>query len=52
MRKVCVFVMIFWMEANGGGNEMSGWGMSRASKQAKEHKKWTWEVEVMVNLVL
>ena len=32
MWKVGVFVMIFWMEANGGGIEMSGWGMSRASK--------------------
>ena len=40
------------MEANGGGNDMSGWGMSRASKRAKEHKKQTWEVDVMVKLVL
>ena len=37
----------FWMEANGGGNDMSGWGMSRASKRAKEHKKRTSDVEDM-----
>ena len=35
------------MEANGGGNDMSGWGMSRASKRAKEHKKQTSDVEDM-----
>ena len=30
----------------------SGWGMSRASKQAKEHEKRTWEVEIMAKMVL
>ena len=45
-------MMIFWMGANGGGSGMSGWGMSRASKRAKEHEKRTWEVEVMAKMVL
>ena len=31
--------MIFWMGVNGGGSRMSGWGLSRASKRAKEHEK-------------
>ena len=52
MRKVGVFVMIFWMGVNGGGSGMSGWGMSRASKRAKEHEKRAWEVEVMAKMVL
>ena len=42
----------FWMGVNGGGSGMSGWGMSRASKRAKEHEKRTWEVEVMAKMVL
>ena len=45
-------MMIFWMGANGGGSGMSGWGMSRASKRAKEHEKWTWEVEIMAKMEL
>ena len=52
MRKVGVFVMIFWMGVNGDGSGMSGWGMSRASKRAKEHEKRTWEVEIMAKTVL
>ena len=52
MRKVGVFVMIFWMGVNGGGSGMSGWGMSRASKRAKEHKKQAWELEVMAKTVV
>ena len=42
----------FWMGVNGGGSGMSGWGMSRASKRAKEHEKRAWEVEVMAKMVL
>ena len=39
------------MEANGGGNDICGWGVSRASERTKEHEKRTWEVEVMAKLV-
>ena len=52
MWKVGIFVMIFWMGVNGGGSGMSGWGMSRASKRAKEHEKRAWELEVMAKMVL
>ena len=45
-------MMNFWMGVNGGGSGMSGWGMSRASQRAKEHKKRAWEVEVMAKMVL
>ena len=45
-------MMNFWMEANGGGDDICGWGMSRASKRAKEHEKRIWEVKVMAKLVV
>jgi hypothetical protein len=52
MRKVGVFMVKFFMEAKVGGNDICGWGMSRASKRAKEHEKRTWEVKVMAKTEL
>jgi hypothetical protein len=39
------------MESNGDGSIFVGWGMSIASKRAKEHQNWTPDELVMVKTV-